>query len=297
MMMVDVKKLTKAGFEDKNNFQCHHNNLGYCRFREKCRYKHYFDVCSKSICRDKRCPYRHPRTCKYGDLCRFQIRKVCLYNHRNNNVNEDSLLEKGEAEKLVKQVKELETEISDLKITIEKKEQRLSEVDKFISDQNNILKELKQDNLKLKDDSREKQIKIGNLNEELNSKIVEIKKLKAGLQCYKCDFQAYTGNAFIIHLSKEHSLVNEKILKCEKCDFSCTKEKELVNHRSSEHVESVNFSCTKCDFISEKKFDVDLHISTIHQDNCNALSSFSTTKKGKKSTKVKETSPPARVGP
>ena len=115
-------------------------------------------------------------------------------------------------------------------------------------------------------------------HEELNSKIVEIKKLKAGLQCHKCDFQAYTGSTFIIHLSKEHSLVNEKILKCEKCDFSCTKEKELVNHISSEHVESVNFSCTKCDFISEKKFNVDLHISTIHQDNCNALSSFSTIK-------------------
>ena len=57
MIMVDVLMHTKEGFEDINNFQCYHNNLGYCRFREKCRYQHYFDVCSKSICRDKRCPY------------------------------------------------------------------------------------------------------------------------------------------------------------------------------------------------------------------------------------------------
>ena len=105
MMMVDVLKLTKEGFEDRNSFQCYHNNLGYCRFREKCRYKHYFNVCSRSICRDIGCPYRHPKTFKYGDLCRFQIRKVCLYYHRNNNVNEDSLYEKGEAEKLVNRLK------------------------------------------------------------------------------------------------------------------------------------------------------------------------------------------------
>ena len=56
MMMVDVIKLTKEGFEERNNFQCYHNNLGYCRFREKCRYQHYFDVCSKSICREKDAP-------------------------------------------------------------------------------------------------------------------------------------------------------------------------------------------------------------------------------------------------
>ena len=54
--------------------------------------------------------------------------------------------------------------------------------------------------------------------------------------CYKCDSQAYTGNMFIIHLLKEHSLGNEKILICEGCNLSCTKEKELENHRSSEHV-------------------------------------------------------------
>ena len=92
MMMVDVIKLTKEGFEERNNFQCYHNNLGYYRFREKCKYQHYFDDCSKSICRDKRCPYRHPKTCKYGDQCNFQIRKVCLYNHRIKNVNENYLL-------------------------------------------------------------------------------------------------------------------------------------------------------------------------------------------------------------
>ena len=36
MMMVDVIKLTKEGVQDRNKFQCYHNNLSYCRFREKC---------------------------------------------------------------------------------------------------------------------------------------------------------------------------------------------------------------------------------------------------------------------
>ena len=76
-------------------------------------------------------------------------------------------------------------------------------MEKFKGEKNEIIKYFKRDNLKLKNDAREKQIKIKNLNEELNSEFAEIKKLKTGLKCYKCDFQANTGNKFIIHLSTE----------------------------------------------------------------------------------------------
>ena len=81
-------------------------------------------------------------------------------------------------------------------------------------------------------------------NENLNE---EIKKMKIGFKCYKCDFQAYTGNKFIIHSSKEHTSGN--ISKCEKCDFSCTTEKDLEAHRSSDHVD---YTCSKCIFTSKK---------------------------------------------
>ena len=67
---------------------------------------------------------------------------------------------------------------------------------------------MKQDNLKLKNDTRERQIKIENLNEKLKSKNAKKKKLKTWLKCYKCDLQANTGNTLIIHSLREHSLEN-----------------------------------------------------------------------------------------
>ena len=150
--------------------------------------------------------------------------------------------------------------------------------------QNKILTEVEKENFELKNDVRERKIQIGNLNEELKSKVVEIKKIITGLKSYKCDFQADTGNMFIIHLSKEHTKEAEKILRCEECIFSCTKEQELEVHRSSEHIESVNFSCLKCYFKSKKIFYLGLYTSTNHPEN---LDAFSRTRKVKKFTKVK----------
>ena len=78
MMMVDVIKLTKEGFEERNNFHCYHNNLGYCRFREKCRYQHYFDVCSKSICREKDAPIDIPKHASMGINADFK-KEMCVH--------------------------------------------------------------------------------------------------------------------------------------------------------------------------------------------------------------------------
>ena len=41
-------------------------------------------------------------------------------------------------------------------------------------------------------------MKTENLNEDLNSKIAEIKKLKTGLKGYKCDYQAFTCQGNIL---------------------------------------------------------------------------------------------------
>ena len=58
-------------------------------------------------------------------------------------------------------------------------------MEKFIGDPNNILKELKQDSLKLENNSREKQIKIENINEELNSEVIRV-EAETCFRCYFC---------------------------------------------------------------------------------------------------------------
>ena len=108
MMMIGDTRLTRAYFENKNYFQCYHNNVGFCKFKEHCRYQRYTEICSKIVCKDKTCKYRHPKTCKKREQCIFLKRKSCLYNHKVDK-HKDWIMD--EKVKLEKDVKELREEI------------------------------------------------------------------------------------------------------------------------------------------------------------------------------------------
>ena len=65
----------------ENSVQCFHNNTGYCKFGDKCRFQHYYELCTKQICRDSQCKFRQPKSCKFGGKCKFFQRKSCIYKH------------------------------------------------------------------------------------------------------------------------------------------------------------------------------------------------------------------------
>ena len=57
-------------------------NSGYCKFTNKkngCRYIHPEKVWNIIRCKDKDCPFRHPKMCKHFEHCRY--RKNCVYWH------------------------------------------------------------------------------------------------------------------------------------------------------------------------------------------------------------------------
>ena len=62
--------------------KCKYYNSGYCKFasrRNGCRDIHPTENCKYEDCKDKCCPHRHPKKCKYVEYCMFQSR--CLYMH------------------------------------------------------------------------------------------------------------------------------------------------------------------------------------------------------------------------
>ena len=65
--------------------RCPHNNTGYCKFNDHCKYQHYNTICDKRICKDIECKKRHPRTCRYGENCKFNIHNACAYMHNIHN--------------------------------------------------------------------------------------------------------------------------------------------------------------------------------------------------------------------
>ena len=67
----------------EDQIKCYHYNSGYCKLvkRERgCKLYHPETNCEIINCKDKECPDRHPRPCKFGDTtCIFQVR--CPYKH------------------------------------------------------------------------------------------------------------------------------------------------------------------------------------------------------------------------
>ena len=132
--MIDSSKHTKTFLESRSKFQCYYNNVGYCKYREKCHYQHFTKICELRLCRDTFCKFRHPRTCKHGAKCRFLQRQCCLYNHKTSDPNKIE-----ESATLEKEVKELKSDVSTLTKVLEDKEQKLQELSKMIANQNTSL--------------------------------------------------------------------------------------------------------------------------------------------------------------
>ena len=94
--------------------KCSYYNSGYCKFsrREKgCKFSHPEDNCKLSKCKDKLCPSRHPKTCKFGEECRYQTK--CSYSHvrvfERNKTSEITRL-KGDIENLKAEIHVLNVE-------------------------------------------------------------------------------------------------------------------------------------------------------------------------------------------
>ena len=59
---------------------CYFNKFGFCKFLQKCRFRHVDKLCEEENCEIKSCSSRHPKACRYfsefkmckfGEYCRF----------------------------------------------------------------------------------------------------------------------------------------------------------------------------------------------------------------------------------
>ena len=63
---------------------CYKFKFGFCKFKERCIYRHVTLVCDDYRCDVSKCEKRHPKICKfYRDYkwCKFTV--GCLYKHEN----------------------------------------------------------------------------------------------------------------------------------------------------------------------------------------------------------------------
>ena len=158
---------------NRNLFQCQHNNRGYCKFGDKCKYQHFTETCKNRACKVKDCRFRHPKPCRNKEDCKFFKRDRCAYNHSKD----DSQKRCGTREVDTK-IKGYEEEIAKLKLEIKKLKALLKTKE---ADMETIVEENKN---------------FENINEPLNETV----KHDTKFPCEKCNFTFESKNNFEYHL-------------------------------------------------------------------------------------------------
>ena len=63
---------------------CFRFKFGFCKFKEKCVYRHVTLICDDHKCDVSQCEKRHPKICKfYRDYKRCNFTISCMYKHEN----------------------------------------------------------------------------------------------------------------------------------------------------------------------------------------------------------------------
>ena len=196
--------------------KCNFYNVGYCRYKEKCHFKHPKSDCCETSCRNKRCENRHPRQCKFevlGKKCRHG--DACAFKHLQNKDECSEIHKKVEEQKKVlkakdDQIKKKDDEIHNLKTNIEHlKIEKEKEIVILKTRINEVEKEIRRKDLRI-------------------SKI-EIRGEEKKLECEKCDFKSKNKAGLSRHTKTKHKEI--ETLVCTVCEFKAKSTETLEEHQ------------------------------------------------------------------
>ena len=154
------------------------SKFGYCRFKEKCKRRHFSEICElNGSCEStKTCLKRHPRKCKKYETkngCRFKF--ACAYQHSKHHVANEA----GEIKTFI----ELKEKINHLENTVEELTNKVEgmNVDK-LEQMDKVVRALVRKVLSLESDLEEmknkKEIKGLGTRNEVKVKEIETEKLE-----------------------------------------------------------------------------------------------------------------------
>ena len=221
-----ILKHTKV-FQNKNLFHCYHNNRGYCSFRDQCRYRHFKDICSKNVCRERECEKRHPVMCRFKEECKFNKANICAFKHpemKTTVVSKDLELK---MEKYVEEVESLIREIIDLKNDIDIKEKELLKSKMEFQESNALKQQSENDIIKENEDLKKRVDILEKENTALKIKLVEEDQIN------NVNSLAQPKDKDNMKMRRNHS--------CEKCGLHFSSKEKLNKHKDEMHRAKLTF--------------------------------------------------------
>ena len=152
-MKMEISRTPKA-YEQKRQSEtvkrCRYDNGGYCKYQNRCKFKHFQTVCEMFLkdgkCEDKNCDNRHPKICRY-----WRDDKECVRNEHCKYLHKNSTVEEGESTSPLT--------VTD-KVTNQNDVEMAESTEDTVTKRDEAIKELKDtiDNMKLDKEELKKQV-------------------------------------------------------------------------------------------------------------------------------------------
>ena len=115
-----------------DNPKCKHYNVGYCRYKDDCKFKHPKEDCESKNCSFRKCPKRHRRNCWYGEKCKRREGCEFIHNKKCNCIISNL---KAQVESLKGTIVELNVKIGNLEKELQTKKNQTSEINVVASEE------------------------------------------------------------------------------------------------------------------------------------------------------------------
>lgn len=278
---------------------CRKFKYGYCKYKDKCHFRHNTTMCTDNNCKVFDCEKRHPRTCSYfKEYRRCKFTTFCLFKHQTGNDLNDIIEKMKKNEKELNEIEHKLKKLSDVEKKLEafekenqemyanlegqlkglakrfdEKETQIAILEKRLEQtENKLAKQIQEKNKHIKSLDN----KVQNLENKLEVKTTEQKEDK--MKCEHCDFTTNSSQGLKVHLKRKHTNYSEETKpgNCEICNrkFEDLRGKpwdtsEIESHMITHSYRSsgnLNYKCDECDFWGPNSLTMEIHVKKLHSE-------------------------------
>ena len=260
---------------------CRKNKFGFCKFSEKCHFRHINEKCEVKQCSSWQCEKRHPKVCKhYRDLGYCKFTTFCKFDHKKQKHNAENGDRISKIEKKLEEIDTIKTseqqecrdtsKIDDLENMVNQLEIKIEEKDEAIAELTNRLKEMENKFTNIY--SNEVSTKLSELDRRL--KMFEKSPELTVFKCNLCEFSSTSEKGLKTHKSRMHTASHNEDgasssypKQCDICEKTLRTKEEMKKHLKTHSYIRPVFKCEKCEFCCETELTMEVHQGKNHDTN------------------------------
>ena len=233
---------------------CRRNKYGYCRYGERCHFRHEKKICNNYNCNIFDCEKRHPRECWwFQEYRRCKFTSFCKFKHTEIK-NLEEIISKMEYNK---------EKIAEIDIMLQKLETYdhhiKSKIFKLLEEKDTKIAELEA-SLQITRNSLEKFVAEKDMELEIDVKKsgAPISKLK----CSVCGYLAKSSSGLRLHINRKHTKYDENVttFQCEDCGDKFGSAEDLKEHMITHSYQK----CNECNQTFLHLDDIGKHMRNMH---------------------------------